>query len=236
VLHFPATIRDHVQVDFERTAFFFALPFMVLGALMAIERSLMRRGSIAAMRLAIPIGGWSENVGVEIPTSIAPSHFPTVDNLAPGTGYDSSVEVRARWLSDSMIAFWDERARGGVNTSGLIVTALLSIDRSGGSSGTVLTVRRYLRVLPGLTVIAALLAFAFLAGDWTPPAEFLVVVALMFGGFTVISSVIAVRKLRTIYEEISAELVHRATTGGPTFGPDDPPSVEGRSSIRDLLG
>jgi hypothetical protein len=223
-------------VDFERTAILFALPFMVLGALMALERALMRRGSVAAMRFAIPLGGWSENVGVEIPTSVAPSRFPSVDDLAPGTGYDATAEVRVRWLSDSMIAFWDERARGGVNTSGLIATALLTIDRSGGASGTVLTVRRYLRVLPGLTVIAALLAFAFLSGDFRPPTEFLVIVGLMFGGFTVVLSVLAVRKLRTIYEEISAELVHRATTCRPTFGPDDPPSVEGRSSIRDLLG
>ena len=223
-------------MELERTAYLFAVPFMVLGGLMALERALIKRGSIAAMRLAIPIGGWSENVGVEIPASLAPSKFPTLDNLAPGTGFDSTVEVRARWLNDSLIAFWDERARGGVNTSGLVATALLAFDRSGGTSGTVLKVRRYVRVLPGLTVLAALVAFTILPG-WTPPWEFIALVALMFGGITVLTTVLAVRKLRTIYEEISAELVHRATTGRPTFEPDDPlPEVEGRGSIRDLFG
>jgi hypothetical protein len=224
-------------VDFEHVAFVFFVPFAVLGALMAIERALMRRGSIAAIRLGIPIGGWSENVGLEIPTSIAPSQFPALDDLAPGTGYDSTVTVRARWLNDGLIAFWDEKSRSGVNTSGLVVTALLAIDRSGGTSGTVLKVRRYVRVLPGLTVIAAVLAFALLPGDWAPPWEFLAFVGLMFGGFAVVATVIGVRKLRPIYEEISAELVHRATTGRPTLGADDPrPEVEGRGSIRDLLG
>lgn len=218
-------------------AWSFALPFLVLGALMAIERALMRRGSIAAMRFAIPIGGWSENVEVEIPSSIAPSRFPAVDDLAPGTAYDATVEVRARWLNDSLIAFWDERSRGGVNTSGLIVTALLAIDRSGGASGTVLSVRRYVRVLPGLTVIAGVLAFALLPSEYSPPWQFLASIGVIFGGFTLVTTVLAVRKVRRFYEDISAELVHRATTGRPTIDPGDPlPDYGGGGSIGDLFG
>lgn len=209
----------HHGVPMSAAAFWWVLlPSLVVGGLMAFERYGLRRGWVGVHRFGIPLGGWTEALGVDFPASLIAKRFPARDDLASG----GIEHIRVRWLNDSVFAFWDDRSHGGLKgLASLMVLALVELDRTGGPAGTVLRVDRRLRLLPWTTLIVVYLLFVFVMGKSEPPTDlpwaFVAVVAVVLA----ISTMIAVGRLRPAFAVLSAALIERARTGEPWIGTDE---------------
>jgi len=208
----------------ESVIFYFALPFTIVGALMALEHVALRGGWGLAFRFGIPASGWTSRIAVELPASVRPASFPAKDNLAPGSEFDRSSDVEARWLGPDTIGFWDAAARNGVNRSGLLVSSVMKIEAA--RDATLFVVKSYVRPLPWLTLVAVFVSFTVLETTWfaSYPGEFTLFKwggIVVFGGILLASTVSALRGVGRVADEIVAELEHRAKTGTPTVA-DDP--------------
>lgn len=227
-------------MDDSTVIYWFAAPFMAVGALVVIERFALLAGVRAAHRFGLPHGSWTETLRAEVPKSVAPSSFPAVDNLAPGTDFDRSNRVETRWLDDSTISVWDRQSNGGVNRASLLVTALLTIDRSRGAAGSILQVQPRYRITPWLTLPAVFISMLALERTWWSTVDdpmflaFKWVAVLLFGGILLAQAIAAHGRLPRIVSEVAAELQHRAQTGAPTVEGGAPATALGSSPLDDL--
>jgi hypothetical protein len=203
-----------MQLD---AAAWYLAPFAALGVFAIVERLLLRRGWIPAHRFGLPIGGRSEHLGIEVPARLVPNPHGVRDDIARGAG--GFGHVRVRWLDDDLLAFWDDRGRGGVEVSALLVHGLVTIDRSGGESGTVLRLQRIVRPLPWLTVVAVLVSAGLLERAWNLPPDIKWWGFAMFAVFEAIHTTVTVQRLDHAFDTLRVALVERVQSGEAWVGP-----------------